>query len=322
MKIDTLAVALPEVVVTNDELSDKFPKWDFQRLENRTGVLSRHIVTSNETAFDLAVRASEKVFESSKIDRNEVGAVLYCTQTPDYPVPGDAARLQNSLKLSNDKFVLDINSGCSSFPYLLHVAEGLFRTDTASRVLVVTSDTYSRKIHPEDRSTRVLFGDGAAATLLRPSKDKFLPIFGSRGDLFDRFWVKNGGAKYPIDTSLDTDQDAFIQMEGLKILSFFNSEIPRLVLDVCQKNKKKLDRIDAFVFHQASGTALDFIQQALEIPDSKMIRSYQKTGNLVSSSIPAAIKYAQDSNQIGEGDLIMLCGFGVGLSWGATLFKL
>jgi 3-oxoacyl-[acyl-carrier-protein] synthase III len=322
LKIDTLAVALPEVVVTNDELSHKFPKWDFQRLENRTGVFSRHIVGNNETAFDLAVRASEKVFESSKIDRNEVGAVLYCTQTPDHPVPGDAARLQDSLKLSDDKFVLDINSGCSSFPYLLHIAEGLFRTDTTHCVLVVTSDTYSRKIHQEDRSTRVLFGDGAAATLLRPSKDNFLPIFGSRGDLFDRFWVKNGGAKYPIDTSLDTSKDSFIHMEGLKILSFFNSEIPKLVLNVCQKNKKKLDQIDAFVFHQASGTALDFIQQALEIPDSKMIRSYQKTGNLVSASIPAALKYAKDSNQIGEGDLIMLCGFGVGLSWGATLFKL
>lgn len=322
MKIDALALELPETIVTNDELSDKFPNWDFERLGNRTGVLSRHIVGSDETAFDLAIRASEKVFELSKVDRNEVGAVLYCTQTPDHPVPGDAARLQSNLHLSDDKFVLDINSGCSSFPYLLHIAEGLFRTDTARRVLVVTSDTYSRRIYPEDRSTRVLFGDGAAATLLSPSKDNYLPIFGSRGDLFDRFWVKDGGAKYPIDAFSDVERDAFIQMEGLKILSFFNSEIPRLVLNVCKKNKKKLNQIDAFVFHQASGAALDFIQQALEIPDSKMVRSYQKTGNLVSASIPAALKRAHDSGWVKEGDLIMLCGFGVGLSWGATLLKL
>ncbi len=321
MKIDSLAVELPKTIVTNEQLNDQFPEWDFERLGSRTGVFSRHIVQDDETGFDLALRATEKTFVLSDIDPREVGALLYCTQTPDYPVPGDAARLQSCLQLPNDIFVLDVNSGCSSYPYLMHIADGLFRTNTTKRVLVVTSDTYSRKIHPEDRSTRVLFGDGAAATLFSTSDYSYIPIFGSRGDLFDRFWIKKGGAKFPSsDTS--NDREAFIQMQGLKILSFFNSEVPRVVMSLCKKNKKSIEQIDAFIFHQASGAALDSIQQILKIPEKKMIRSYQNTGNLVSTSIPAALKYASESGDVKKGDLVMLCGFGVGLSWGATFLRL
>jgi 3-oxoacyl-[acyl-carrier-protein] synthase-3 len=163
-------------------------------------------------------------------------------------VPGDAARLKSHLHLPDEQFVLDINSGCSSYPYLLHLADGLFRTGTTQRVLVVASDTYSRRIHPEDRSTRVLFGDGAAATLVSPSKHNYTPIFGSRGDLFDRFWVKKGGAKFPASAASLDERETFIQMEGLRILSFFNSEVPRLVLHLCERNKKDINKIDALCF--------------------------------------------------------------------------
>ena len=284
--------------------------------------MSRHIVQNGETAYDLALDASRKILKMHKTAREEIGALLYCTSTPDYLIPGDAARLSQELGFSENQFVLDINSGCSAYPYLLSVANGLIETRVSKNVLIVTSDTYSRWISPDDRATRILFGDGAAASLVVPSKENFYPIFGSNGDLYDRFWVKSGGARHRQKQRATKEEDSFIKMEGLKILSYFNSKIPDLVLELCDKNSKTLDDVDAFVFHQASRVALDGIQSTLKIPNSKMVRCYQQTGNLVSASVPFAIHFARKKGLITDNNLILLCGFGVGLSWGATLIKI
>jgi len=321
VRIESTAVSLPKVTLTNDDLIEKFPNWDFDRLGERAGVLSRQVVADNETAYDLALNAARNLLKKNKNFKNNIGALLYCTSSPDYPIPGDAARLSYDLGFSENQFVLDVNSGCSAYPYLLSLANGLIATNITKNVIVVTSDTYSRWINPSDRSTRILFGDGAAASLIVPDVETFHPVFGSKGDFYDRFWVKSGGARNKINVHSVNEDDRFIKMEGLKVLSFFNSKIPDLVVEVCEMNGKNLDDIDAFIFHQASRVALDGIQRALNIPNSKMVRCYQQTGNLVSSSVPFAINFAKQRGIITEGNLVLLCGFGVGLSWGATLIK-
>ena len=321
MRIKSTAVSLPKVTLTNSDLKEKFPSWDFDRLGERAGVLSRQVVTDNETAYDLALDAAKNLLKKNEKFKNNIGALLYCTSSPDYPIPGDAARLSYDLGFSEDQFVLDVNSGCSAYPYLLSLASGLIATNVTRNVIVVTSDTYSRRIKPSDRSTRILFGDGAAASLIVPDVETFHPVFGSKGDFYHRFWIKSGGARNKINEHPVNEDNRFIKMDGLKVLSFFNSKIPDLVVDVCERNGKNLDDIDAFIFHQASRVALDGIQSALKIPNSKMVRCYQQTGNLGSSSVPFAINFARQRGIITEGNLVLLCGFGVGLSWGATLIK-
>ena len=322
MRIESTAVSLPSVTLTNGDLLEKFPNWDFDRLGERAGVLSRHIAGDNETAYDLALDAAKNLLKNTSKVTKDIGALLYCTSSPDYTIPGDAARLSYDLGFSERQFVLDVNSGCSAYPYLLSLADGLIATNITRDVIIVTSDTYSRRINPSDRSTRILFGDGAAASLVSSGGESFQPVFGSRGDLFDRFWIKSGGAKHRNEGHSINVTDRFIKMEGLKVLSFFNSKIPDLVAELCEKNGKSLDDIDAFIFHQASRVALDSIQSALNIPASKMVRCYQQTGNLVSASVPFALNFARQDGLITEGNLVLLCGFGVGLSWGATLVKI
>lgn len=326
MKIDCLATYLPEQVLTNESLAKRYPDWDFPRLKNRTGVEARHIAGPDETAFDLAIGAARNVIEQNGIEADTIDAVLLCTESPDYLVPGNAAMVPNVLELRSSAFCLDVNMGCSAFPYLLQVADGLQRSRVADKVLILTTDTYSRYIHPEDRATRVLFGDGAVATVVSigQSDEAFKPVFGARGDLFDRFWVKNGGARYPVPSggSEESDRENFIEMNGLRILSFFNTQIPKVVEEVLSINELTLDEIDSFIFHQASAAALDSIQRAIDIPDAKMIRAFSKVGNLVSASIPAALDASMRAGTVLRGDLVLFCGFGVGLSWGATIVRL
>ena len=322
MRIDALDIALPERVVTNDQLEEQYPEWDFSRLTHRTGVNSRHIADEHETAYDFALKAAQNLVTNQELDPQSIDALVFCTQSPDYLVPGSAAILQSDLGMRSDIFTLDVNIGCSAFPTLLQIAEGLCEGRVAANVLIVTADTYSKYIHPEDRSTRILFGDGAVATLVskRNEERKYQAIFGVRGDLHERFWIRNGGARHPKSNASDTSElrSNFIQMSGMKVLSFFNTQLPREVARLLDVNDLLVEKIDAFVFHQASRAALDSIQQAIRIPEQKMIRAYSDVGNLVSASVPATLYFAMQDGRIKEGDLLLICGFGVGLSWGAT----
>lgn len=313
------------MLLTNEALAIAYPEWDMPRLVERTGVHARHVADETETALDLAETAARNLVDEHGISMSTVEALIVCTETPDYAVPGNAGILQHRLGVRNDAFCLDVNMGCSAFPYLLQIVDGLMRCGIAETALILTADTYTRFIHPEDRSTRALFGDGAAATFLihKPDAEKFLSVFGSRGDLFSRFSVKRGGAKFPraSETSGQTDIENCIQMDGLKILSFFSDTVPKAVQDVLHKNQLTLKEIDAFIFHQASAVALDSIQRVLNIPDTKMIRAFSHVGNLVSASVPAALDSALRDGEVKAGDLILLCGFGVGLSWGVTVVR-
>lgn len=326
MKIGALATAFPETILSNEALAEQYPEWDFPRLKDRTGVEARHIAGPDETAFDLALAAARNLGTAGNLLPETIDAVLLCTESPDYLVPGNAAMVPHALGLRPSIFCLDINMGCSAYPYLLQVADGLQQCGIANRILILTADTYSRYIHPEDRATRVLFGDGAAATIVEATEkdESYKPIFGARGDLYDRFWIKNGGAKHPLPDSNDPADERrnFIEMSGLKILSFFNTQIPAVVDEILSINNLKKADIDAFIFHQASAAALDSIQRAIDIPDAKMVRAFSKVGNLVSASVPAALHAAKSDGTINTGDLVLLCGFGVGLSWGATIVRL
>jgi len=332
--ISAIEYALPEKVESNDDLRRQHPDWGFGRLEDRTGVSARHIAAPGETAVDLAHQAALQLFESGAVQAGDIDAVIFCTETPDHVIPQNSAILHGRLDLPQTVMAFDLNLGCSGFPYGLEISRSLIQSGAANKVLFVTGDTYSRLINPGDRATRVLFGDGAAVTLLTPMEpgEGIIDITtATSGKEYERFIVNAGGARQPSspisavpseDRSGNIHTDNDIRMDGFGVLSFFNSVVPPAIANIMDRNDLTLADVDAFVFHQASAAALDSLQRAINIPDEKFVRDMADTGNLVSASIPVALKRSMESGRIGPGSLIVVCGFGVGLSWATALLRI
>ena len=192
--IGPVAIHLPEKVEDNDFLGSQFPKWDMDLIFKKTGIRQRHVAAPGECASDLGVAAAEKLFSEHKIDRNTIDFLLFCTQTPDYPLPTTACLIQDRLGLPTSVGALDFNLGCSGFVYGLSLADGLIRSGTACRVLLITAETYSKYIDPTDRSLRTIFGDGAAATLIEASDEPSLGgfVFGTDGSGGNMLMVAEG----------------------------------------------------------------------------------------------------------------------------------
>jgi 3-oxoacyl-[acyl-carrier-protein] synthase-3 len=334
IRIEDISCALASRRLSNDELRAEYPGWDFDRLEARTGVNSRYVAAPGETALDFAMRACEQLAAKGRLVTADVGAVIFCTQTPDYIMPPNACLLHGKLGLSPDVLAFDINLACSGYIYGLQLATSLIQSGAVNRVLLATADTYSRYIHPGDRATRCLFGDGGAVSILAPSPDgRGIRAIrcGTAGKHFNKFFIPAGGmrtersaetAQETTDRSGNVRSAEHIVMDGIGVLSFFNATVPCSVKELLAQNRLSIDDIDLFVFHQASQVALDSLRMALKIPREKMVYDLLETGNLVSASIPVALSHALESGQAKPGQLALLCGFGVGLSWGTALVDL
>tara|TARA_Y100001934_G_scaffold275909_1_gene371349 strand:- start:2963 stop:3976 length:1014 start_codon:yes stop_codon:yes gene_type:complete len=329
--LEAIQIALPHRVVTNRDLQSENPDWDMFHLEERTGVFQRHIAAEDETALDLGELACRQLATTNPGLIESVDGLIFCTETPDYPIPSNAALLHDRLALPQDIIALDINMGCSGFIHSLDVARNFILSGNAQRFLLVTGDTYSRFISPGDRATRVLFGDGAAATIIGssvPGTGIVDTVFGANGKHFRRFYVPAGGMRQPTDASTKEqvrDQSGNVRnaeqitMQGFQVLTFFNSAVPQAVRGLLAKNGLTVEDVDLFIFHQASSVALSSITKSLGLSSDRVLNRMANTGNLVSSSIPAAYKMASDEGLIESGQRIVLCGFGVGLLWGASL---
>ena len=175
--IGPIAVHLPQNVEDNDLLKQQFPAWDMDLIYAKTGVRQRHVAAREECVSDLGVAAAEKLFGKHEIDRRSIDFLLFCTQTPDYPLPTTACLVQDRLGLPTSMGALDFNLGCSGYVYGLSLADGLIRSGVAKRVLLITSETYTKYIDRADRSLRTIFGDGAAATLIDAADEPSLVGF-------------------------------------------------------------------------------------------------------------------------------------------------
>ena len=332
--IEQIACAFPSRCLSNEELKAAYPDWDFDRLERRTGVLSRYVAADGETALDFANRACETLIAEGTLRVDEVDAVIFCTQSPDYVMPPNSCLLHGKLGLKSAALAFDITLACSGYIYGLQLGASLIDSGAATRVLLATADTYTRYIHPGDRATRCLFGDGGAVSILAKSRNGrgIRDIrCGTAGTHYEKFIIRAGGMRVPRSPATaceSTDQSGnvrtaeHIHMEGLGVLSFFNATVPGAVRDTLGRNGLSIADIDLFVFHQASQIALDSLANALRIPREKMVYDLAETGNLVSASIPAALNRALQSGRARPGQLALLCGFGVGLSWGTALVDL
>ena len=323
--------ALPERVVTNDEIARAHPDWRLQILEKRTGVRERHLAAPGETALDLAERAADGLLTRTGVDRSAIDVLLFCTQTPDHPMPPNACLLQDRLGLPTTVAALDFTLACSGFVYGLYLAKSLVTSGAARTVLLVTADTYSSLISPDDRGAFTLFGDGAAATLVSegtPGLEEFL--LGTDGSGAACFVVPAGGAREPRtavaaapggDGAGSVRSREQIHMDGPAVLAFVQREVPRNVRALLTAAGHGIADVDLVIFHQASQLALDHLTRELGVPAEKHFANLERVGNTVSASLPIALRDAELAGRLRSGDRVLLVSFGVGLSWGSCLLR-
>jgi 3-oxoacyl-[acyl-carrier-protein] synthase-3 len=263
----------------------------------------------------------------------DVDFILFCTQSPDHFLPTSACVMQERLGIPTSTGALDFNLGCSGFVYGLGLAKALVETGQATNVLLVTAETYSKFIHPKDKSVRTLFGDAGAATLVRgvAGNDDFIGpfVYGTDGSGAKNLIVPSGGMRQrlaPIEeATMDLDGNfrsgANLYMNGPEIFAFTLRVVPRVVQELLARTGKNPDDIDLFVFHQANQYMLEHLRKKLKISADRFFVGMRHCGNTVSCTIPIALKQAAEEGRIQSRHLVMLVGFGVGYSWGATLIR-
>lgn len=338
VRLSAIATHVPDTVLSNDELAALFPEWPASKILDKTGIAERRIAAPDETAADLAYQAARKLFAAGTCAPADVDFLILCTQAPDYILPTTACVLQDRLGLSTDLGALDVNLGCSGFVYCLSLASGLIATGAATNVLLLTADTYSKYIHPNDKSVRTLFGDAACATLISAVEEgpdnastAFIGpfIFGTDGRGAKDLIVEAGAFRMPRapSTAQETD-DVFgnthspenLYMNGANVMSFTLREVPRTFARMLAATGLAATDYDYVVLHQANRFMLNALQKKLGLPAAQVPRAFADVGNTVSSTIPYVLADLQKRGQMVPGTRIMLIGFGVGLSWAAATF--
>ena len=328
--IKAISYYLPERIVTNEDLIKEFPEWSVDKVAQKVGVNLRHLAADEETAGDMAEKAALKLFEEYNINPKSIDFLLLCTQSPDYFLPSTACILQDKLGIPTSAGALDYNLGCSGCIYGMALAKGLISSGTAKNVLLLTAETYNKYLHPEDKSNRSIFGDGAAACLI--STDGIAEIgnfiLGTDGSGADYLIVKSGGArlknptgKSTIDEEGRTWYDDYLYMDGGAIFNFTLDAVPDMLMKLLEKNSLKKEQIDYFIFHQANKFMLTTIRKVCAIPKEKFYLDLTNTGNTVSSTILIGLKDCIENKTITNECKVMITGFGVGLSWGGTILK-
>lgn len=333
-RLKDIAVYLPKTVLGNDELAKLYPEWPAEKILEKTGISERRIASELQTAGDMAYEAARNLFAQGQISVLDVDFIILCTQAPDYILPTTACVLQDRLGISRQAGALDINLGCSGFVYGLSLAKGLIETGAARCVLLLTADTYSKYIHPLDKSVRTLFGDAAAATAIVASEGEEEAIgpfvFGTDGAGAKNLIVEAGMYRVPksCDTSIEkTDESGNVRsrenlyMNGADVMAFSLKEVPKAADTLLQKAGKSKEDIDFFVLHQANKFMLEALRKKLKVPEEKLPIAMDDCGNTVSSTIPMALFKLIRQGRLIHGQRLMLVGFGVGYSWAACLLN-
>lgn len=326
--ITQISSYLPKTVLTNQQLAELYPGWSAEKIFDKTGIRERRIAAADECASDLAFKAGEKLFATQE---RAADFLLFCTQSPDFILPTTACLLQHRLGLPTSCAALDFNLGCSGYIYGLALADSLIRNRLAQRVLFLTGETYSRLIHPLDKSTRTIFGDAGTATLLQVNAPARMHSFvlNSDGGGGEMLMVRHRGARHPrtetappeLDTSGNIRDPNCLYMNGPETFNFTIQAVPKLVKAVLERGNLALGEIDLVVFHQANAFMLEHLRRKLRIPEDKFVIEMEDCGNTVSCTIPLALERIAANGRLQRGMKVLLAGFGVGYSWGGCILE-
>jgi len=306
---------LPERVMTNDEMSklvDTSDEW----IQQRTGIKQRHIAAEGELTSDLAVAAAKRALEAAELTIDGIDLVIVATTTPDMTFPATAAVVQQKLGMHHGA-AFDLQAVCSGFVYAVATADSQLKNGLGKRALVIGAETSSRILDWTDRTTCVLFGDGAGAMVLELGEDGDRGVLASSLRSDGHHWSKlytDGGPS-------STMSIGHIRMEGKEVFKHAVGNITDVVRDVFDKTGTTVDDLDWFIPHQANKRIIDGAGVKLGIPPEKVVLTVDHHANTSAASVPLALSVAAEDGRIKKGDLVMLEAMGGGFTWGASLIR-
>ena len=332
IKVAGVATAVPknrEVIM--EKYGPIFGEETVKQFSKMTGVMERRVALEEQTASDLAYTATEKLLSDKGTDRETIGVCVFVTQTPDYRVPATACVLHKRLGLPKDCIAFDVNLGCSGYVYGMQIVCSLMQTTNTKYGLLLVGDTSNKVIPPMDQSSVMLFGDSGSATLLE--KNDGAPLISSAyrtdGEGFKAIIIPSGAYRNRTaphervkwgDGNERSDYDLY--MNGVDVFTFTISEVPALINEFIEKNQVDKNAIDCYAFHQANCYILKQLVKKAKLDKGKMHISMDRYGNTSVTSIPLTLCdcYGNCSDEASK--KIFSCGFGIGLSWGISLFEM
>ena len=331
IKITSLSYALPEGRITHSQLCERFGKDVMDKVVEASGIWERRESAPNQCASDLAIEAAEKILDG--IDRNSIDLLIFATQTPDYLLPTTACIIQDRLRLRKDIPAFDINLGCTQFLYALATAKAFIDSSMATRALVLSGDTPTKLINPKDKSAISLFSDAACACIVEKSQNDCIEnfVFGTDGSGYNDLICRTSGMrKRPTaedfveksDENQNIRANTNLYINGLKIFAFAFKTIPQTVEKLLSNTGLHKDNIDLFVFHQAGEKIVSSAAKRLSLDENKVYMNMRNIGNCGGSSVAIAIADAIKEGKIKPNMRILVCTFGVGLSWSGAIIKM
>jgi 3-oxoacyl-[acyl-carrier-protein] synthase-3 len=303
---------LGKMVDTSDE-------W----ITERTGIKERRVVQGSEATSDLGLEASKRALKMAGVKPRELDTVIVATMSGDMPMPSTASLLQGKLGARNAS-AFDLNAACSGFLYALSVADSLVRSRSSRKVLLVGAEINSRFLDWKDRSTCVLFGDGAGAVVLKPTTARrgvLSTHLHSDGNLWDLICLPGGGSRHPVSRQSVKEGLHYIKMKGNETFRVAVRTLEKLALHTLKANRVKPSQLSLLIPHQANLRIISAIAKRLDLPMEKVIVNLDKYGNTSSASIPIALDDAVRAGRIRNGDYILLEAFGSGLTWASALLR-
>lgn len=312
----------PEKILTNFDL-EKMVETTDEWITERTGIKERRIVNGNQTASDLAYEASKVALERASLKAGDIDLLITATITGDMPFPSTACILQDKIGAKNAA-AFDLNAACSGFLYGLYVADSFIRSGMHKRILVVGTEVLSTITDWEDRTTCVLFGDGAGAVVVEPTEEDRGIIsmsINSDGGMWELLYMPGGGSRYPSSKDSVEKKLHFIKMKGNETFKFAVRTLEDLVVRILEENKLKPSQLTLLIPHQANLRIIQATADRLGIPMDKVLVNLDKYGNTSAASIPIALDEAVSKGRIKDGDYILLEAFGGGITWASALIK-
>jgi len=309
---------LPPKVLTNADL-EKMVDTNDQWIVERTGIRQRHVVEGEETTVDLAFEAAKRAIEAAAINNSEIDLIIVATTTPNRVFPSTACLLQEKLDLHGCP-AFDIQAVCTGFVYALSVADKFIKTGSSKCALVVGAETLSRVVNWEDRTTCVLFGDGAGAVVLKASEEAGILSTHIHADgQYKDLLTVNGGVSE--NNKAFQDAEAYIEMKGSEVFKTAVKTLGSIVDETLLQNKMDKSEIDWLVPHQANIRIISATAKKLKMPMDKVITTVDLHGNTSAASIPLAYDVAIRDGRIKSGETVMMEAFGGGFTWGSVLLK-
>ena len=319
--IRSIGSYVPSRIVTNEELEAKYgfePGW----IERRTGIKQRRFAADTESTSDLAVEAARRAIAAAQVSASDIDLLIVGTFSPDFTCPSTACLVQDKLQL--DVPAMDLQAACSGFMYAMVTGAQFVATGNSRLALVIGADVNSRIVQQENQQVAPLFGDGAGAVLLEAgASDQGLVCYqlgadGAGGGMLDR---PAGGVTLPLTPELVAAGEHYLKMDGRNVFKWAIEAVTHSIQTVLKNAGVTSEDVSLFVLHQANIRIIDHAMKVLNIPPFKVYNNLDRVGNTSAASIPLALDEAHREGRIRRGDLVVMCGFGAGLTWGTSLFR-